>query len=308
MEEVRTKRCTKCGEVKPFSEFHNDKSFKDGKTYACKECRNKFGKIYRLSHSEERAEYDKQYLLDHREYLLLYKRNYNLINRDVLVEQGKQNRRLNPISYLFKGAKHRAKTKGVSFSINKADVIIPDICPIFDIPLAVGEGTTHDGSPTLDRVTPDFGYIPGNIVVISHKANTIKSNGTAEEHRRIADWMEGKILPNPEPQNFGFKATRQLLYSAKDRAKDKNLAFDLKIEDIGIPKFCPILGVPLEKGTRQFHNNSPTLDRRYPEKGYTRDNVGVISFRANTIKNFGTADEHRKIADWMDSFLQKKAA
>ena len=29
--------------------------------------------------------------------------------------------------------------------------------------------------------------------VISHRANSIKNNGTVEEHRKIADWMEKRI-------------------------------------------------------------------------------------------------------------------
>lgn len=33
------------------------------------------------------------------------------------------------------------------------------------------------------------GYVPGNVEVISFRANRIKNNGTADEHERIAQWM-----------------------------------------------------------------------------------------------------------------------
>lgn len=48
-----------------------------------------------------------------------------------------------------------------------------------------------DTQPTIDRIIPALGYVPGNIVVISHRANRMKSDGTAEEHERIAAWLRG---------------------------------------------------------------------------------------------------------------------
>ncbi|GAH40943.1 unnamed protein product, partial [marine sediment metagenome] len=38
---MQTKRCTKCGEEKPLTEFHKNKYNKDGLTYSCKACRQK---------------------------------------------------------------------------------------------------------------------------------------------------------------------------------------------------------------------------------------------------------------------------
>lgn len=37
---MRTKRCSKCGETKPFDEFHNERRAKDGKNCRCKGCQN----------------------------------------------------------------------------------------------------------------------------------------------------------------------------------------------------------------------------------------------------------------------------
>ena len=42
--EVKTKRCSKCGQIKPISEFYKKKSSKDGLYSICKECRNKKNK------------------------------------------------------------------------------------------------------------------------------------------------------------------------------------------------------------------------------------------------------------------------
>lgn len=67
---------------------------------------------------------------------------------------------------------------------------MPDVCPVLGLPLRPTSGCSDDNSPTVDRLVPELGYVPGNVAVISHRANSIKHMGTAEEHRRIADWMD----------------------------------------------------------------------------------------------------------------------
>lgn len=96
----------------------------------------------------------------------------------------------NPVGPLLRGARHRAKRAGLPFELTEADVVVPSHCPVLGIPLVVGRSRgPKDQSPTLDRLDPALGYVRGNVAVISWKANTIKSNGTPEEHERIAAWM-----------------------------------------------------------------------------------------------------------------------
>ena len=92
---------------------------------------------------------------------------------------------------MFAAAKVRAKKAGVPFSITPEDLVVPEFCPILGIKLEHGTVKDRDSSPSLDRVIPELGYVPGNIAVISHLANRIKNTGTAAEHRKIADWMDG---------------------------------------------------------------------------------------------------------------------
>ena len=54
---METKKCGKCGEVKPISEFHKNKYTKDGLRYCCKEC----GKEYRENNTEKLKEYLREY-------------------------------------------------------------------------------------------------------------------------------------------------------------------------------------------------------------------------------------------------------
>jgi hypothetical protein len=49
--------------------------------------------------------------------------------------------------------------------------------------------------------------------------------------------------------------------------------------------------------------NSVTFDRIDPSKDYISGNVVIISWRANRIKNDGTAEEHQKIADFIKAAL-----
>lgn len=95
---------------------------------------------------------------------------------------------------------------------------------------------------------------------------------------------------------------RVMLQTAKKRAREQSLPFDLTEDDIFIPEHCPVLGIPLRPASgRGFHPSSPTLDRLVPELGYVRGNVAVISCRANILKSNGTAEEHERIAAWMRS-------
>ena len=54
-------------------------------------------------------------------------------------------------------------------------------------------GGTQRVSPTsasIDKIDPNKGYVIGNVAVISNKANIIKSNATADEIRKVADWLQ----------------------------------------------------------------------------------------------------------------------
>lgn len=97
------------------------------------------------------------------------------------------------ITRLFRNAQNRAQESGVPFALVREDIVIPTHCPVLGIPLSIGLGRPHDGSPSLDRLIPILGYIRGNVAVISHRANTLKNSGTVAELRLIADWMERQL-------------------------------------------------------------------------------------------------------------------
>lgn len=87
----------------------------------------------------------------------------------------------------FDNRKFFAKKNDIPFSISLSDLLpIPDNCPVLGIPLRHGIGGTTDGSPSIDRIVPSQGYVPGNVIVVSHKANRIKNDATPEELMAVA--------------------------------------------------------------------------------------------------------------------------
>ena len=89
-------------------------------------------------------------------------------------------------------AKTRANRQGLAFSITAADVVIPDQCPIFGLPLHQTDGRTWS-SPSIDRLDNRLGYVPGNVWVISWRANNIKGDATPKELRAVARGVERRL-------------------------------------------------------------------------------------------------------------------
>ncbi len=99
--------------------------------------------------------------------------------------------RKDPRKMMWWSAKRRARDTGCAFTIKHTDIVIPERCPVLDIPLIKGTGRIIDNSPSLDKLIPELGYVPGNIAVISNRANIIKSNANSEELRRVYEWVLG---------------------------------------------------------------------------------------------------------------------
>lgn len=99
-----------------------------------------------------------------------------------------------------------------------------------------------------------------------------------------------------------------LLYAAKQRARMKNLPFSLVESDIVIPSICPVLGIPIARGHRNYHDNSPTIDQWIPGKGYTKENIIIMSFRANRLKNNASIDELEKLIYFLKRETEKRSS
>ena len=94
----------------------------------------------------------------------------------------------------FRRKKQNAKYSKWEFTVEFSDINWVDTCPIFGTPINWTNPVRGEDSPSLDRFDPKKGYIPGNTIVLSWRANRIKNDGTAEEHRQIADFMMSQSL------------------------------------------------------------------------------------------------------------------
>lgn len=90
-----------------------------------------------------------------------------------------------------------------------------------------------------------------------------------------------------------------LVESAKTRSLKKNLTFDISVNDIIIPEYCPALNIKLIKSSNRLSSNSPSIDRIDSNKGYTKDNIQILSFKANAMKNNASKEELITFAKWI---------
>ena len=111
------------------------------------------------------------------------------------LEQSKAYRPNNRISLARNSAKQRAKQGNLSFELETEYLksIFPNdgLCPVFKIPLEWGgDSNERDNSPSLDRIVPELGYVEGNVVWISNRANILKRDATWEELQQVAEWLK----------------------------------------------------------------------------------------------------------------------
>jgi hypothetical protein len=98
-------------------------------------------------------------------------------------------------STALQNAKKRAQHRNLPFDLTVEYIynLPTDTCPVFNTPFKfTGNGRIRPESPSIDRLDPTQGYVVGNVVVISMKANSIKQNATSAELQKVADWLRAK--------------------------------------------------------------------------------------------------------------------
>jgi hypothetical protein len=158
-----------------------------------------------------------------------------------------------------------------------------------------GRGTV--GNRTSGKKFPQIHWLClcecGNTPVIS------VANLTGRNSYSCGCWNRELAAKRLTTHGMTGSAEQSMWQMAKIRAKRKGLPFDLKIEDIVIPERCPMLEIPIARGSGKLNDNSPTLDRREGSKGYVKGNIRVISYKANRAKNNLTFEEMKlMVKNW----------
>lgn len=154
------KICSKCKVNKTLESFSKSARHKDGLNGVCKECRSKGNREHWAKHSSR------------------------------MTAKQRERHHEDPARNIFYQCKARAKKQGLPFNISKEDIVVPEKCPVLNIPLIVSKGRLSDNSPSIDKKIPSLGYVKGNISIISFKANRIKTNATLADLKEVVKWME----------------------------------------------------------------------------------------------------------------------
>lgn len=166
------KLCTQCKCHKHKELFHKNSSSSDGYSYECKSCAS----------SRHKQIYKQSFLGDKKQKKL-----------DQVKQWGENNPKSLWVIRAVNRAKRRAKAKGVPCTLTTKTIfhLVPDKCPVYNTPFVfAGNEVALDTSPSVDRIDPKKGYTPENIVIISVKANRIKSAYNSSDLMKVALWLK----------------------------------------------------------------------------------------------------------------------
>lgn len=161
-----------------------------------------YNEVYWEANKEKLSESNKAYYKANKEHLLSKSSTWHKENPTTTSAQrgytlAWENRF--PERHMWSRVRKAAAIRGIEFTISESDIVIPTHCPLLGIPLTIARGRKggKDNSPSLDRIYNNHGYIPGNVMVISWRANLIKSVGTADELITIGTRLKAMQIRRP---------------------------------------------------------------------------------------------------------------
>lgn len=138
---------------------------------------------WRNEHLEYAQERERQYYADNREARLAAGRQWYADNSEHVREMSVKWYLANPVTAAVGDARKRSKNLDVPFDPAIKDVIgnPPDNCPVCGVAMQShrGEGIgPQNDSPSIDRLIPELGYVPGNVQWLCNLCNAIKHKDT----------------------------------------------------------------------------------------------------------------------------------
>ena len=103
-------------------------------------------------------------------------------------------RKRNPFKFKCSGKRQDCIKRGLPFDLTPEylEDIWTDVCPVLGVGMDILSHKDDLYAPQLDRIKPEVGYIEGNVVWLSRRANNIKGNATIEELKSVLNWMKGE--------------------------------------------------------------------------------------------------------------------
>jgi len=105
-------------------------------------------------------------------------------------------RKRNPFRFKCSSKKMECKKRGIQFDLTPEylESIWSGTCPILGVSLDIHSHKNDPHAPQLDRMDPVGGYVCGNVVWLSKRANNVKSNATVEELEAVTRWIKENEL------------------------------------------------------------------------------------------------------------------
>lgn len=99
-----------------------------------------------------------------------------------------------------------------------------------------------------------------------------------------------------------LKPEERMVEYARRRAEANGWEFTITAADVVIPKFCRVNGLKLTMpGNGPVLDSTATIDRVNNKRGYTPDNIEVVSMKANRMKSDHDLDTLKEVADYIVS-------
>lgn len=99
---------------------------------------------------------------------------------------------------------------------------------------------------------------------------------------------------------------KMMWVTAKHNARKMGREFEIDVSDIIIPEYCPLLNIKLTRILDSGRSPSnPSIDRIDNSKGYLKDNIMVISDKANRIKMNLSIEELKLLANNINKLYDK---
>jgi hypothetical protein len=144
-------------------------------------------------------------------------------------------------------------------------------------------------------------YYQKNKDKIKEKSNHYYNQNKEAALARVRKYRDGnrETIRERGREYYRNNVKNRLLNAARARARKYGYEFDLTPEDIFLPRFCPLLGLELfvTESRKGKKHSSFSLDRIDSSRGYTKDNVWVISMKANSMKSDATYEDFKTMAN-----------
>ena len=298
---MKTRKCGKCDDVKPISEFYACIRGRDGLFNACKSCCKERNAAWRQANPEGDLRHHRDYRRRNPDKVRKIHQRYRQ------TPEGIEKRRASQRQYdktprgrllrLLKAAKGRCSnpnnkdykfysSRGIKFLLSKADkeAFVERWTPLTKTMLNAGL------SPSLDRIDPNRSYENGNLRIVTWEENALMGLERARLTLKRKLEMEQHKQHNGTRCRSVNKVFTQILNCAEQRCNNKNNTAYARYGGHGVEFLLTkedrvLLRNQWYSVVEEMLNRdiSPSIHRQDSNKGYELDNITIVSKTENSL-------------------------